>query len=336
MPNVSTNTLIQFSRYPIPGETKTRLIPALGAEGAARLQRRMTEYVFDRVSASQDWRTVICGTGASQVDFANWLGPCEYRPQASGDLGHRMESAFENAFADGASSVVIIGSDCPDLNVQAITAAYKSLEDHDLVFGPAEDGGYYLIGCRADAIERAAGLFRDMPWGGPDVLQTTVARASEQRLMVGMLDTARDIDTEEDIPVWEDICRRDPVAGAHESITVVIPAINEEASIDASLLSVASGENIHVVVVDGGSDDQTPGIARDSGATVIDSPPGRATQMNAGAAGIRDGILLFLHADSSLPLGYDTHIRRQMLETPGALGAFEFSRKLVPQPISKA
>src|SRR4028119_1807549 len=116
---MSRECLIVFTRYPEPGKTKTRLIPVLGAEGAATLQRQMTEHTLAQVKELQRERLVsatICFAGGNQQLMQNWLGTSfDYQPQGDGDLGRRMVIAFETALEAGTQRVVIIGSDCPDL-----------------------------------------------------------------------------------------------------------------------------------------------------------------------------------------------------------------------------
>ncbi len=106
-------------------------------------------------------------------------------------------------------------------------------------------------------------------------------------------------------------------------ISVVIPALNEAKSIGPAVASTRNHEGIECIVVDGGSQDNTPRVAQSSGATVLHSPPGRARQMNAGAKAARGEFLVFLHADTLLPGNFTDHVRR-ILTTPGvAAGAFK-------------
>jgi len=105
--------LIVFTRFPMPGKTKTRLIPHLGADGAARLQREMTEHTV-RQARKTGAKIEIRYTGGSAGQMCNWLGKdLHYAEQGGGDLGERMAHAFEEAFAGGAERVVLVGSDCP-------------------------------------------------------------------------------------------------------------------------------------------------------------------------------------------------------------------------------
>ena len=195
--------LIVFTRYPEPGKTKTRLIPLLGAEGAATLQRQMTEQTLAQVKELQSERLVsatICFAGGNQQLMQNWLGTSfDYQPQGDGDLGRRMAIAFETALEAGTQRVVIIGSDCPDLNAQLMMQAFQALEQHDLVLGPARDGGYYLIGLRRLIPE----LFTGISWSTTEVLQQTMNIAQKLELAVASLPLLSDVDRPEDLPLWK-------------------------------------------------------------------------------------------------------------------------------------
>ena len=195
------NLLIIFSRYPEPGKTKTRLIPVLGAEGAANLQRQMTEETVAKArhlgsvfSLSIELR--FAGGNLSLME--SWLGSnLSYQEQDIGDLGDRMAGAFKTAFNSGNQQVVIIGTDCPGLNVQILHQAFKKLEQNDLVLGPAADGGYYLIGLRRFIPE----LFQGINWGTAEVGEKTVAIAQNLDLAISYLPQLADVDRPEDLSI---------------------------------------------------------------------------------------------------------------------------------------
>ncbi|MGB5595065.1 MAG: TIGR04282 family arsenosugar biosynthesis glycosyltransferase [Crocosphaera sp.] len=196
-----TNCLIIFTRYPEAGKTKTRLIPALGAKGAAILQKKLTEHtVKEAKKLIKDVSIYIYYTGNSQEVMKNWLGDdLAYYPQEKGDLGQRMQSAFRESFELGFTNVVIIGIDCPDLNINLIKNAFESLNDHDLVLGEATDGGYYLIGLKLVIPE----LFAQIPWGTDQVLSLTKNMAKKLMLNTFILPTLSDVDRPEDLYIWE-------------------------------------------------------------------------------------------------------------------------------------
>jgi hypothetical protein len=191
--------LIIFTRYPEPGKTKTRLIPALGAEGAATLQRQMTEHTLAQVKELQAKRLVsveVYFVGGNQQLMQSWLGTSViYRQQGDGDLGRRMAIAFQTALEAGKQRIVVIGTDCPDLKAEVMVKAFHALEQHDLVLGPAQDGGYYLIGlCRL-----IPQLFTGISWSTAEVLQQTMSIAQRLELAVAYLPRLSDVDRPEDL-----------------------------------------------------------------------------------------------------------------------------------------
>lgn len=198
--------LIVFTRYPEPGKTKTRLIPALGALGAATLQQQMTEYVLSQAKALQGIHPIsieVRFVGGEQQLMQNWLGEhLQYVAQGTGDLGCRMATALAEAFQNKIESVTIIGSDCPQLQAELIYQAFQLLHhDRDLVLGPALDGGYYLIGLRRLIPE----LFTGIDWGTERVLQQTVDIAKTLNLEIAYLPTLADVDRPEDLHIWQNI-----------------------------------------------------------------------------------------------------------------------------------
>ncbi|XTZ09662.1 MAG: TIGR04282 family arsenosugar biosynthesis glycosyltransferase [cyanobacterium endosymbiont of Rhopalodia yunnanensis] len=201
MTNKNCHRLIVFTRYPEPKKTKTRLIPALGAEGAAKLQLQLTEHTITEVrKLIKKISTTVYYTGASQEFMESWLGnDLNYCSQHEEDLGNRMKLAFEDSFQLKFSRVVIIGIDCPDLNIKIIMNAFESLDENDLVLGEASDGGYYLIGLRKIIPE----LFQNIPWGTNEVLSKTKIIARKLNLNTFILPVLSDIDRPEDLATWE-------------------------------------------------------------------------------------------------------------------------------------
>jgi len=197
---MGTGTLLIFTRYPVPGRVKTRLIPALGPEGAAQLMARLTAHTLSRAQTFANRHRlslVVYYDGGSISRMRDWFGPhLRYRPQISGDLGQRLRAALAETLAAGPQPVVIIGSDCPDLSAAILAAAFQQLADHDLILGPALDGGYYLIGLKALHPE----LFQHIAWGTDQVLAQTQAKAFGLGLRTALLPVLRDIDRPADLP----------------------------------------------------------------------------------------------------------------------------------------
>ena len=189
---VPSPRLVLFARYPAPGACKTRLIPALGPEGAAAIHRRLTERTLELLCASGAPVTVAF-TGAGADAFAAWRGPDVARvEQADGDLTARLLACLDPA------PVIFFGADTPDLAAHHVEAAMAALNDHEVVIGPAEDGGYYLIGMRQPMPE----LLTDMPWSTDQVLPETLARLAARVIAPVLLETLADCDRPEDLARW--------------------------------------------------------------------------------------------------------------------------------------
>lgn len=205
--------LIIFTRYPEPGRVKTRLIPALGGLGAATVHRQMTEHTLLQVKklcSANGISISVYFDGNGHQQMQDWLGSdLVYQAQPNGDLGFRMVRSISEAFQDGIERVVIIGTDCPGLNAELMKKAFYQLLTHDLVLGPAIDGGYYLIGLRYFIPE----LFFDIIWGTDRVLSQTVEIANKLNLSVAYLPSLADVDRPEDLPVWEQIQRASGTSG---------------------------------------------------------------------------------------------------------------------------
>ena len=318
--------LVVFTRIPKPGEAKTRLIPALGAEGAAELQRQMTERMLATARQLEAASVEVRFTGGSREAVRAWLGDdVGYRPQGPGDLGDRMGSAFSEAFENGVERVVIAGTDCPDLSRGVLRAAFRALRKHDIVLGPATDGGYYLIGLRRGAGKRAIpAVFENMEWGTDRVFDETVARLNTQGLRLCCLAPLDDVDRPEDVAVWERVREASSGDPSRSRISVIVPALNEAKNLHHTLASAQGADDVEIIVVDGGSDDGTPDRARELGAVVESARRGRAAQMNLGSAKATGGILLFLHADTRLPEGFELDLRKTLDEPGTVAGAFRF------------
>ncbi|MBW4422016.1 MAG: TIGR04282 family arsenosugar biosynthesis glycosyltransferase [Myxacorys californica WJT36-NPBG1] len=194
-----SNHLIIFTRYPEPGKAKTRLIPALGDAGAADLHRQMAEHTVAQARKLQKQQTVLVEvqfTGGDLAQMQTWLGEdMQYRSQSAGDLGERLVQAFQAAFGQNATAVVVIGTDCPSLGEDILSAAFELLTTTDVVLGEATDGGYYLVGLQKLIPE----LFKNISWSTDIVFQQTLAIASQLKLTTALLPVLDDIDRPEDL-----------------------------------------------------------------------------------------------------------------------------------------
>ncbi|HOX24855.1 MAG TPA: TIGR04282 family arsenosugar biosynthesis glycosyltransferase [Candidatus Krumholzibacteria bacterium] len=180
--------LILMTRYPRVGQSKARFIPALGADGAARLQRKLTERA---VATARAWRSAgparracVACEGATIGEYRDWLGDdLDYEAHSGGSLGARMAVASVRAFSQGADRVVLAGVDCPELDAIQLARAFFALDHADCVIGPSRNGAYYLIGLVAPA----PALFAGIPWGTGAVLSRTLAAMRQDKLRVGVM-----------------------------------------------------------------------------------------------------------------------------------------------------
>ena len=200
---MTNEKLIVYTRYPEPGKTKTRMIPALGKEGAAKLQREMTEHTLNtarQLKESRNLEIEVHFTGGNKQLMLDWLGKdINYIIQVTGDLGAKMQSSFQQAFASNNQRVVTIGIDCPDISLDILNNAFDSLYKRELVLGVAKDGGYYLIGLN----KMIPQLFQNINWGTEIVLKQTKAIAEQLNLNIKYLSSLSDVDYPEDLSVWQ-------------------------------------------------------------------------------------------------------------------------------------
>jgi rSAM/selenodomain-associated transferase 2/rSAM/selenodomain-associated transferase 1 len=309
--------LIIFSRYPVPGLTKTRLIPELGKAGAADLQRRLTEATLRtaREFASLSHIGIeVRFEGGSEYQMRQWLGhDVLFSRQTLGSLGNRMQVSFEEAFQEGRRHVVLIGSDIPALGRDHLKKAFAAFKKYDLVIGPSPDGGYWLIGMKGPN-----DVFYGVDWGTDAVFDQTMGAAKKIGLQTAVLDSLSDIDTFADLKNQDDW-----EVDKKPYISVIIPAFNEEANIEKTIFS-AYNQDAEVIVVDGGSSDNTVKKAIAAGARVQTCGSGRAVQQNFGAAFAQGRVVLFLHADTLLPEDYVDHVFEAFMDPETVAGAFKF------------
>lgn len=319
--------LIVFARSPEPGRVKTRLIPALGPAGTAQLHWEM---ILRTLSTAKRFRS---SSGAKiEVRLADGEGHGDlqcvgrgfvFERQSGDDLGERLDNAVREAFRDGAHRVLVIGTDCPELDPALLEQARDLLRNADLVLGPALDGGYYLIGMR----EYRRELFKGIAWGTEAVLRQTEEAARQAGLTTHLLRPLADIDHPEDLLAWRRLVGHLPSLGPHDRpgvISIVVPVVNEASRIDRTLRSLVDAEDVEVIIVDGGSEDGTVDIASTFNVRVISTRRGRGRQMNAGAAVATGEVLLFLHADTRLPGRFQQTVH-STLDSGCSAGAFRLS-----------
>jgi uncharacterized protein len=194
--NTVKNAIIIFVRNPVSGKVKTRLAKTIGDDKALLIYQLLLEhtrqvtgnlhcdkfvYYSDHIDENDDWKNSLY----------------KKRLQSAGDLGERMANAFETLFTSGYQRLVIIGSDCLDLNSDLINEAFNRLSEVNVVFGPSTDGGYYLLGLK---VPYPPGLFENKSWSTdtvlPDSLKTLEATGTSYQLLIPL----NDIDEESDLP----------------------------------------------------------------------------------------------------------------------------------------
>lgn len=190
---MSAEVLMIFARAPEVGRAKTRLVPALGVEGAAAFQRACILDVCERHSGRG--REVVVWRAGDAADPVWGDVGTRLEDQGEGDLGERMAAAFTHELRS-AARVVILGTDSPTLAPETVDAAFAALDRVPLVLGPAHDGGYYLLGAR-DAVPP---VFRGPAWGGERVLRDTITQAEAAGLRYELLEAGLDVDRPEDLP----------------------------------------------------------------------------------------------------------------------------------------
>lgn len=195
--------IIILTRYPQPGQVKTRLIPLLGSTQAADVHAYLAKRTLAaarEVRRRRKTGLALWYTGGTEEQMRNWVdGDILLVEQQGNDLGERMATAFHGAWARGVARAVLAGTDCPSLGAPLFAEALDHLRAFDMVIGPAHDGGYYLIGLRREAANKTAGLFSGIAWGSPDTFSRTMELAERAGLSTATLKKLHDIDRPEDL-----------------------------------------------------------------------------------------------------------------------------------------
>jgi rSAM/selenodomain-associated transferase 1 len=197
------NLLVMFVKYPEPGQVKSRLALTLGDRKAAQVYKSVTEELISAVVPSSsdtvyDMAVAYSPADAAQ-DMRTWLrSGIQLMPQSGANLGERLQNAFAAGFADGYARIIIIGSDCPAVTRELVRDALHRLKIHEVVIGPAADGGYYLIGLSRSAPE----LFTNIDWSTEHVFDQTIEKCDRLGLAYTLLPPLRDIDRPEDLEYY--------------------------------------------------------------------------------------------------------------------------------------
>ncbi|WP_158651327.1 TIGR04282 family arsenosugar biosynthesis glycosyltransferase [Pseudotamlana carrageenivorans] len=183
--------VIVFVKNVKPGKVKTRLAKTIGNEKAAKIYQALltiTEKATKNIMAD------VSIQYSETIDNSLWKDAHKTTQQGK-DLGDRMKNAFENAFKQGYQPVVLIGSDLPSLTKEHLNNAIEKLKKTEVVFGPAQDGGYYLIGLS----QMHNSIFENKPWSQTQLLEVTLEELTQKCIPFSKLETLNDIDTFEDL-----------------------------------------------------------------------------------------------------------------------------------------
>jgi len=215
---VNRTAIILFGRLPVAGKCKTRLAKSVGSKAAADVYKDMCENAVTQAVQSTASVIFMCAEKEDVPKVKKWLQPfaqpswkqIAVRPQVEGDLGERITAAFTQAFEDGCDEVIIAGTDVPDLSLDTFTLAFLHLQSFDVVIGPSEDDGYYLIGLHRKCMQMGnkdivKKLFTGIHWSTSLVYRDQVSIAYKLELSVSpykCLPVLIDIDTAQDAELW--------------------------------------------------------------------------------------------------------------------------------------
>lgn len=189
--------VIIFVKNIKPGKVKTRLAKTIGNEGALKIYHELVKITKNASKKlSSDVRIYF-----SDVLVENQWRDFYKTTQKGADLGERMKNAFQKGFEDGYERIVLIGSDLPEITEGLINNGIKKLENHEVVFGPATDGGYYLIGLG----KMHHFIFENKPWSQYNLLQETLDELKKNNIPVATLSTLNDIDNFEDLKQFPEL-----------------------------------------------------------------------------------------------------------------------------------
>lgn len=188
--------LVIMTKFPEPGKVKTRLGASIGNEASCQLHRAMVQHLLENTLPNLTSIQVRFHVAAgSDAEVTDWLSGAHWQRQVEGDLGFKMQSAIEASLHEGAKKVLIIGTDCPAITPAHIEASVNALDNYDVAFTPALDGGYVMAGVKAIHPE----MYYDMEWSTDTVLEISAERLRKAGSSVTLLEALRDIDTEADL-----------------------------------------------------------------------------------------------------------------------------------------
>ena len=310
--------VILFTRAPVPGQTKTRMMPELSPASCARLHTCFLKDIRRECrKTGADLFLFYTPKGKKEYLYPVFGAGARYYLQEGGGLGERMHHAVKTVLERGYRSCILIGTDVPEVRSEDLRRVFDGLRQRDVVLGPTEDGGYYLVGMKRPCHS----VFQVKEYGNASVLENTVRQIKAEGLTVGFTRRLHDMDTYEDLNGYRLRMKTDrrlqrSATGRYLArtcrISVIIPVYNEASTVgrlQRQLLAIK--DRCEILFVDGGSTDGTREMICPC-FRVLTSEKGRAKQMNAGAKASHGDVLFFLHCDSELPPRPLAEIRRVM------------------------
>ena len=315
--------ILIFMKYPEPGRVKTRLSKSIGREQACNIYQKLVRRTLGMVS---DFRHANTETDLFLFYYPSereaqlrkaYPGPWTFTPQISGHLGEKMDNAFNHVFTKGYGHAVLIGTDIVDIMTSDIADAFQALNENQAVLGPAQDGGFYLIGLSSTINE----IFNFPNWSTPSVFERTLNCFHASAHKVGTLDKRHDIDEKKDLiyfnsnPLFQD------------QISIIIPYLSGTKKL-ASLVDCLEAQlwpGDEIVLVKGNGSPELGAKNITPHTRLIFATKGRGNQLNQGARAAQRNILWFLHIDTAPPPNFGYHIRKLTLTRDMVLGCFELT-----------
>ncbi len=194
--------IIVFTKFPVEGKVKTRLAKNMGNKFAVSFYRVCAEHTFKELIKVKETGSELFLFYSEENEIEqvmNWAGNnFNYYSQQGNDLGLKMYNAFETVFKKGYKKVIIVGTDAPDVSMNLVQSVISVLDNYSVVIGPANDGGYYLLGFKSKLID----LFSGIEWSTNSVFDNTIEKLNRSKINYFMLDELTDIDTAEDLQNW--------------------------------------------------------------------------------------------------------------------------------------
>ncbi|WP_192349816.1 TIGR04282 family arsenosugar biosynthesis glycosyltransferase [Algoriphagus sp. Y33] len=185
--------LLIFQKNAEPGKVKTRLAATMGDQAAFEVYGQLVEYTHS-VAAQCPAQKILFFSNCLEGDLSVYPTNYRFELQSGGGLGEKMSNAFQLLFGEKFDRLVIIGTDCVEITSEHISAAFEKLNTREVVIGPAEDGGYYLLGMR----KFIPGLFTGIPWSTDQVASLTKEYLTRNEISFALLPMLSDVDFEED------------------------------------------------------------------------------------------------------------------------------------------